>query len=45
MPNWCEGVLKIRGEKNKLLEFLTKGLSPLSSTAEKSPQKLTSMAI
>ena len=37
MPNWCEGVLKIRGEKNKLLEFLTKGLSPLSGTAEKSP--------
>ena len=38
MPNWCEGVLKIRGEKNKLLEFLTKGLSPLSGTAENPPE-------
>ena len=35
MPNWCEGVLKIRGEKDKLLEFLTKGLQPLSGTAKK----------
>ena len=26
MPNWCEGVLKVRGTKEKILEFLRNGI-------------------
>ncbi|MED1128818.1 hypothetical protein [Bacillus paralicheniformis] len=31
MPNWAEGVLKIRGTRNDIRNFLTKGLSPIPS--------------
>lgn len=27
MPNWCEGVLKVRGTKEKILEFLKTGIA------------------
>ncbi len=27
MPNWCEGVLKVRGTKEKILEFLKNGIA------------------
>ena len=38
MPNWCEGVLKVRGVKENLLEFLTKGLQPLGVGEERTPE-------
>ena len=28
MPNWCEGVLKIRGTKPNILRFFKEGLAP-----------------
>lgn len=27
MPNWAEGVLKVRGKKEKILEFLKNGIA------------------
>lgn len=32
MPNWCEGKLKVRGEKEDIKRFLLEGLEPLNST-------------
>lgn len=29
MPNWCEGVLKARGTKEEIINFLKNGLEPL----------------
>ncbi|MCK1996826.1 hypothetical protein MPH47_06220 [Psychrobacillus psychrodurans] len=29
MPNWCVGVLKVRGTKEEVKKFLLEGLSPL----------------
>lgn len=26
MPNWCKGVLKVRGKKKDLLNFLNNGI-------------------
>ena len=28
MPNWCEGDLKVRGSKDKLIKFIKEGLKP-----------------
>lgn len=28
MPNWCEGILKIRGKNESLINFLVEGLHP-----------------
>lgn len=33
MPNWAEGVLKIRGTRANIKRFLTEGLSPINSFA------------
>lgn len=30
MPNWCEGVLKVRGKEENLKRFITEGLTPVS---------------
>lgn len=29
MPNWCEGTLKIRGEKEDVINFLKNGITPI----------------
>lgn len=29
MPNWCTGVLKVRGEKSNLKKFILEGLKPV----------------
>jgi hypothetical protein len=28
MPNWCEGVMKLRGTKDNILRFLEEGFKP-----------------
>lgn len=30
MPNWCEGVLKVRGKKKNLISFLKNGIERMS---------------
>lgn len=30
MPNWCEGTLKVRGEKENLTRFILEGLKPIN---------------
>ena len=30
MPNWCEGVMKLRGTKDNILRFLKEGFEPSS---------------
>lgn len=30
MPNWCEGVLKVRGKKKDLIKFLNYGIERLN---------------
>ncbi|XKH51341.1 hypothetical protein LG275_03850 [Chryseomicrobium palamuruense] len=30
MPNWCEGVLKVRGTKEDIINFLKNGLEPIN---------------
>lgn len=35
MPNWCRGVLKIRGKKKNLLNFLKNGMEVTYYTTEK----------
>lgn len=34
MPNWCEGVLKIRGKKKNIIKFLEEGTSLLDGLWE-----------
>jgi hypothetical protein len=29
MPNWCEGVMKVRGSKEEIKKFLLEGLNPI----------------
>lgn len=29
MPNWCVGVLKVRGKRQNLIKFVTEGLQPV----------------
>lgn len=41
MPNWCRGKLKVRGTKKNLIEFILKGLHPVSYFGdEKEPLKI-----
>lgn len=35
MPNWCRGKLKVRGNKKNLIEFILKGLQPVSYFGDK----------
>ena len=37
MPNWCEGVLKIRGTKANILRFFNEGLAPSRSYTDNEP--------
>lgn len=30
MPNWCVGVLKVRGNKDNLISFILEGLQPVN---------------
>lgn len=32
MPNWCEGVLRIKGKWENLIKFLTEGLEPIGGS-------------
>ena len=34
MPNWCEGVLKVRGKKKNLINFLKNGIERLALEIE-----------
>ena len=34
MPNWCEGTLKIRGEKENILSFIKEGTNILKRYME-----------
>ncbi|GED35010.1 hypothetical protein P9G84_31875 [Brevibacillus centrosporus] len=34
MPNWCNGALKVRGEKEDVLRFLKEGLKPVGYLGE-----------
>lgn len=31
MPNWCKGILKVRGKKKNVIEFMLKGLKPVGT--------------
>ena len=37
MPNWCEGVLKVRGTKTNILRFFREGLAPSRSYTDHEP--------
>lgn len=40
MPNWCEGVLKIRGTKTNILRFFKEGLAPSRGGSDHDPEVL-----
>lgn len=33
MPNWCEGVIKVRGKKNDVISFLENEILEMTHTA------------
>ena len=37
MPNWCEGTLKVRGEKEDIVRFLKEGIEPIGYLNDTEP--------
>ncbi|MCK1211126.1 hypothetical protein MXZ81_05935 [Streptococcus uberis] len=41
MPNWCEGVIKIRGNKQQIINYLKDLLEPVNFFGEELKVKVT----